>query len=155
MTSKLEQAARQLLETTEGIQHGTDWNNGTHAKIYRPKFPAAIADLREALAEQETISSGLCGGCAKKAADGWALYCVECWEKAEQEPVAEVHNTDTPSNWSIIKPGLPAGTKLYATHVRTKDLTDDEIAEIFSKYASDLYKARAVIAADREKNRGS
>ena len=37
--------------------------------------------------------------------------------------------------------------------VRTKDLTDDEIGEIFSKYASDLYKARAVIAADREKNK--
>ena len=45
-------------------------------------------------------------------------------------------------------------TPLYAAPVRTKDLTDDEIYEIFSKYASDLYKANAVIAADREKNRG-
>ena len=53
-----------------------------------------LAAIREALAEQEKlvpkVSHGLCGGCAKTAADGWALYCVECWEKAEpvkQEPV--------------------------------------------------------------------
>ena len=57
----------------------------------------ALAAIREALAEQEKlvpkVSHGLCGGCAKTAADGWALYCVECWEKAEpvkQDPVGEV-----------------------------------------------------------------
>ena len=55
----------------------------------------AMTAIREALAEQEKlvpkVSHGLCGGCAKTAANGWALYCVECWEKAEpvkQEPVA-------------------------------------------------------------------
>lgn len=52
MANKLEQAARQLLEVAVGIQHGTDWNNGTHAKIYRPKFPEAITALQEALSEQ-------------------------------------------------------------------------------------------------------
>jgi len=51
--TKLEQAARQLLEVAEGIQHGTDWNNGTHAKIYRPKFPEAITALKNALKELE------------------------------------------------------------------------------------------------------
>ena len=80
-------------------------------------------------------------------------------EQAEQEPVAEVHNTDTPSNWSIIKPGLPAGTKLYAAPVRTKDLTDDEIEAIVNSvgaYEVGYWQhafARAVIAADREKNK--
>ena len=47
---------------------------------------------------------------------------------------------------------------LYAAPVRTKDLTDDEIADIGSELAakncvSDITFARAVIAADREKNK--
>ena len=47
--------------------------------------------------EEPSVSDGVCGGCAKTAADGWALYCVECWEKAQpvkQEPVA--HYKDAP-----------------------------------------------------------
>ena len=66
---------------------------------------SADAELLEALAEQEKlvpkVSHGLCGGCAKTAADGWALYCVECWEKAEpvkQEPVAYL-NLQPVINW--------------------------------------------------------
>lgn len=49
--------------------------------------------------------------------------------------------------------GKNVGMKFYAAPVRTKDLTDDEIASIRNLYASDLYFARAVIAADREKNK--
>ena len=53
----------------------------------------ALATIRAARAQEQseqepTVSDGVCGGCAKKAADGWALYCVECWEKAEQ-PVSQ------------------------------------------------------------------
>ena len=84
---KLEQAARQVVDA---------WDLGE----FSTRMDEAIAALREALAEskrynhetgsvlipnplaeQATVSGGLCGGCAKKAADGWALYCVECWEK--------------------------------------------------------------------------
>ena len=50
---------------------------------------------------------------------------------------------------------LPVGTKLYAAPVRTKDLTDDEIAQAVGSPLDEVYLAdfRAVIAADREKNR--
>lgn len=78
MTTKVEQAARQLLEAAEGIQHGTDWNNGTHAKIYRPKFPAAITALREALDHS-----------------GEANEMVA--EQAEQEPVAWANGSNLSS----------------------------------------------------------
>ena len=55
-----------------------------------------LAVINEALADHsgdanEMVIEHKCGGCAKTAADGWALYCVECWEKAKpvkQEPVA-------------------------------------------------------------------
>ena len=45
--------------------------------------------------------------------------------------------------------------KLYAAPVRTKDLTDDEIDEIGKSYFDEwsFGFARAVIAADREKNK--
>jgi len=43
--------------------------------------------------EEPSVSDGVCGGCAKTAADGWALYCVECWEKAE--PVKRPQNCGT------------------------------------------------------------
>ncbi len=39
----------------------------------------------------------------------------EALAQPQGEWVAIVHNTDTPGNWSIIKPGLPAGTQLYTT----------------------------------------
>ena len=88
-----------------------------------------MADLREALAEQ-----------------------------TEQEPVATVvdeseEQTNTMS-WILSLP-LPVGTKLYAAPVRTKDLTDDEIEEIGKSYFDEwsFGFARAVIAADREKNK--
>ena len=91
--NKLEQAARELLEVADGIQHGTDWNNGTHAKIYRPKFPEAITALREALAEPQITTPDVCGevcaraklcyGCNKDLEEANAKFA----EQAEQEPV--------------------------------------------------------------------
>ena len=79
-------------------------------------------------------------------------------EQAEQEPVAWCYFCED-ALWGFFTdpdecdPDCDNEMPLYAAPVRTKDLTDDEIAEIFRKYASDLYKARAVIAADREKNK--
>ena len=70
-------------------------------------------------------------------------------EQPEQEPVCI--DWDTKTDEPIIG---------YAAPVRTKDLTDDEIAAVCvdipftvksTKY--DLAVARAVIAADREKNK--
>lgn len=35
--------ARALAEAAEGLSHGVDWNNGTHAKFYRPLLRKALA----------------------------------------------------------------------------------------------------------------
>ena len=119
--------------------------------------PEVLAKLESDLANQATISSGLCGGCAKKAADGWALYCVECWEKAEQEPVAEilVNDKDVIVLWHKTARQLGHQVKLYAAPVRTKDLTDDEVAKAYMECTGGdiIARFRAVIAADREKNK--
>ena len=53
---------------------------------------------------------------------------------------------------------IPIGTKLYAAPARTKELTADEIEEFYTRIWSGGKKsmfafARAVIAADREKNK--
>ena len=79
----------------------------------------------------------------------------------QQEPTAEVSE----EGYAWGKDGiLPAGSLLYAAPVRTKDLTDDEILEITKRFALGIafpvdgvttpeMFARAVIAADREKNK--
>lgn len=36
---------RPIADAAKGLAHGTDWNNGTHAKIYRPKLIAALRAL--------------------------------------------------------------------------------------------------------------
>ena len=57
---------------------------------------------------------------------------------------------------SIILYKNPCGSSdapLYAAPVRTKDLTDDEIGELIMPVKSIMEFARAVIAADREKNK--
>ena len=81
--------------------------------------------------------------------------------KTEQEPVAVISE----SAIGLVKlhsngVSLPFGTPLYAAPVRTKDLTDDEIMKINVDTASivptcdrQFHFARAVIAADREKNK--
>ena len=97
-------------------------------------------------------------------------YVCECefWEQeqseqeqSEQEPVAEVvlrkqtvgfGRTEERKDVMFLA-DVGVGTKLYAAPVRTKDLTDDEIKEIWSFGNGAIYFARAVIAADREKNK--
>ena len=90
--NKTTEALKLAEEALEGWKEYDTW---TDQQMWNDDDDEALAAIREALAEQEKlvpkVSHGLCGGCAKTAADGWALYCVECWEKAEpvkQEPVA-------------------------------------------------------------------
>ena len=84
--------------------------------------------------------------------DGYALIGIDAlkaWGKYEEvsnacchpihkpvvpqgEPVAIVHNTDTPGNWSIIKPGLPAGTPLYTTPPPVESIVIDSLLCAFS-----------------------
>ena len=74
-------------------------------------------------------------------------------EQAEHEPVARViGGVFEPCNDAV----LSGAWELYASSVRTKDLTDDEIYPLYNEPTSDkeaIEFARAVIAADREKNK--
>lgn len=38
---------RKVIEAAKGLSFGVDWNKGTHAKIYRPRLLAAIAELEK------------------------------------------------------------------------------------------------------------
>jgi hypothetical protein len=83
-------------------------------------------------------------------------------EQAEQEPVAwhepnAYGNVTTHKKWAEENGWLP----LYAAPVRTKDLTDDEISDVFDSVGSwketlfgdlPVVFARAVIAKFKEKN---
>ena len=158
---KLEQAARQALEAlcvAVEPKRGRYYCMNEQPVDMVVKYTEAITALREALSEQATVSGGLCGGCAKKVADGWALYCVDCWEKAEQEPVACKHEWFRTGAMQIGESRcIHCGEWNYTAPVRTKDLTDDEIYKLADDvdWAAGAYLgfARAVIAADREKNK--
>ena len=148
--NKLERAARQLLSVLESGM--IDIN--------------AVTALREALdhsgeanemvqpVSQEPVKRFTSDDVKVAFENGYAaaMSVADIAKEVEQEPVGWYKPSDfvlyrtKPDDVFVYIP-------LYAAPVRTKDLTDDEIAEIFSKYASDLYKARAVIAADREKNK--
>ena len=95
---------------------------------------------------------------------GEELYCVGVEDIAEiikqvaaheQEPVARLPaHPEHGLEW--LKPPPVWGTPLYAAPVRTKDLTDDEIYIAVGSAgfgASLIAGCRAVIAADREKNK--
>ena len=125
---KLEQAARQALEALEDIGGFEGWTEVKNK---------AITALREALAEQ-----------------------------AEQEPVACIIHTEEGDyvDWNSKGYCFYIGeTPLYAAPVRTKDLTDDDLRVCFkaTNTSEPLAEgwpglerfARAVIAADREKNK--
>ena len=144
------------------------------------KHEAAITALREALAEQAECKE--CGAKQAQIDRLMLEYCpdemtheqMQEWgnnqrpaEQEKQEPVAWGYANKA---GQVIK-CVPVGsfqldrykasgfdTPLYAAPVRTKDLTDDEIDQVAGpfpkKYKDDFYYfARAVIAADREKNR--
>jgi len=75
---------------------------------------------------------------------------------AEQEPIyisESCAERGCACHYSVEVDGEPVA--VYSTPVRTKDLTDDEIREMFNGYVAPetLLMFRAVIAADREKNK--
>jgi hypothetical protein len=103
----------------------------------------AIIALREALAQPQE-NTARCGGCSKTAKDGWALYCVECWEKAEPvkqeeaklpvEPVAtymghRLTPEGTKEFWGYADTVLPEKTKLYAEPVDAKAIRAEALEE--------------------------
>ena len=141
MTPKLEQAAREVIR-----QHSMECLSDK-----------AVDALREALAEQ--VHTPYC-----KQAPMCKTPCgnSDCVEQAEQEPVGEVVlERMGAGDAQIVRFQMygkipPVGTKLYAAPVRTKDLTDSEIADIGTNCGTSMWSlmfARAVIAADREKNK--
>ena len=82
-------------------------------------------------------------------------------EQAEQEPVGHLCEASF-GRGQVFWFNKPAdNTPLYAAPVRTKDLTDDEIDDVFKSLGfsladprpEDFSVARAVIAKDREKNK--
>ena len=126
MTPKERAAIQQALEA---LEVSTDWDVGAKGKQLQSM--KAITALRKALAEQ-----------------------------AEQEPVGHLCEASF-GRGQVFWFNKPAdNTPLYAAPVRTKDLTDDEVqklwhdtSSIVPMWAHHLHFARAVIAADREKNK--
>ena len=150
--TKLEQAARLALEALEAVSTAKERGFGIeYAKGY---VDPVITALREALAEQAECPHGVDDGA-----------CKECYmEQAEQEPVACKHEWFRTGAMEIGESRcIHCGEWNYAAPVRTKDpcnplqdLTDDEIYTLYSEPCSDremIEFARAVIAADREKNK--
>jgi len=126
--NKLEQAAQALL---------AHWD--TPAWKYLKPTGDLMADLREALKVTEASISD------HKLA-----------EQAEQEPVAYL----SPNGKALRPNEVTAGEissgqflAVYAAPVRIKDLTEYELDELRFQNLNYLDYARAVIAADREKNK--
>lgn len=120
---------------------------------------------------QPTMHMGnKCYSCCQKATKELedALKASAPVQQAEQEPVAwrvrgyNQFKTGNPVPWRYVdgadkpavnKPDCCDFEPLYAAPVRTKDLTDDEVAKAYLECEGDVITCcRAVIAADREKN---
>ena len=156
MTPKERAAMQQALEalesctpedTTTSYYVGKDYDESA---VYE-----AITALREALAEPELNLN--CKSVQKRLATVWGYVKAE---QAEQEPVAEVvvrplRGDQSQPTTDIKWLQRPTTGKLYTAPVRTKDLTDDELRQVLDRNCGDglMAIARAVIAADREKNK--
>ena len=147
MTTKLEQAARQIIDA---------WNHGSPFEKY-------LVALDEALSEPQITTPDVCGevcaraklcyGCGKALDEANAKYA----EQAEQEPVAITMLSNRLQYVEFLKQ-VPLGTKLYAAPVRTKDLTPHDITALIREGAADggwQGFAQRVIAADRALNNPS
>ena len=130
------QQALEALDTAYGLAE-SDWTE--------QKYNKAITALREALAEQ-----------AEQEAVAWRVRGYNQFKTGNPAPWRYVDGVDKPS---VNKPDCCDFEPLYAAHVRTKDLTDDEIRAVWLKVIDPdggdevMALARAVIAADREKNK--
>ena len=113
--------------------------------------PKERAAMQQALIYLDAIING--EGVKPYQLEGTAFTLREALaEQAEQEPVGVVEGSGEWGIAGVLVAGVPIGTKLYASPVRTKDLTDDEIDRIACNVSHKEF-ARAVIAADREKNK--
>ena len=153
MSTKLEQAARQALEALIVAEefvdrHSEDWYISGQQDL--KQIRESITALREALAEQE-----------KPLYRKVLREMLDAHEQSEQEPVAYLR-MGSDQRFVVTKAAeeLVADTfhQLYTAPVRTKDLTDDELDIFVSEKTMDMRMtlrefARAVIAADREKNK--
>jgi len=175
--NKTTEALKLAEEIFSGMLHGTDWNNGTHANIYRPKFPKALAAIREVLAEpvQEPVYAFRRRGlndfctCTKERYEELAgmpnLFEVTTFYAApvqpvKQESVAVVEITYGREPECYVTGNIddfPEGVfKLYAAPVSVEvewvDLTEGEQEAIYLKCNTPSEYTKAVIAAFKEKN---
>ena len=160
MNNKERAAMQQALEALEELHH----SNST--KVAVEKYNTAHNALREALAEQTEQEPVECERCEELAADkGTWFRMAERFAIRNEElkkALAQALNLiegEWPEGDEIAQPVIDAMKATLANKpapARTKDLTDDEIEEIGKSYFDEwsFGFARAVIAADREKNRG-
>ena len=119
-------------------------------KLYAAPVPITTPDV----CGEVCVRAKLCYGCGKALDEANAKFT----EQAEQEPVAWIKLNEDGVYIEDV-----TGFPVYAAPVQQVDLTDDEIEraldaakvpELPDGYKSvDLEIARAVIAADREKNK--
>ena len=153
MNDKTRAAMKQALEDICGAKLCEINSMSSRHEMLR-LMDKAITALREALAEQDWV----CDEQDAKVAGRFKRYRAE---QAEQEQVAVLDITYGREPECYATPNaedLPEGTyRLYAAPVRTKDLTDEEIFKTNKTELPDCQDlvdfARAVIAADREKNK--
>ena len=151
MNDKERAAMQQALEALEELHY----SSGT--VVAAKKYESATAALREALDQDIDCPCG--------------SECIKCSprvllaEQVEQEPIyisESCAERGCACHYSVEVDGEPV--TVYSAPVRTKDLTDDEILEITKRFALGIafpvdgvttpeMFARAVIAADREKNK--
>ena len=150
MTTKLEQAALQALEAVEVYE----------IKLNSRLCNEAITALREALANTRSSirSTSEYSEQAEQEPVAWALSHSMGLEFGSKYPIQETK--EAAEQMARQHMGAVVVTPLYDTPVRTKDLTDEEIMKINVDTASivptcdrQFHFARAVIAADREKNK--
>ena len=175
---KLEQAARQALEALEEAREMIGYP--ANMVLYEEELA-----LREALAEQEKplyrkVLREMLDAHEQAEPEPVAWQGAEEWEPLAFQLCAD-ENGEESCNELLWDGGVipePWGerwlkyedeakrmieyVRKYAAPVRTKDLTDDEISDVFDSVGSwketlfgdlPVVFARAVIAADREKNK--
>ena len=142
-------------------------DDGMVAVIPLDLYNDLMATLSEALAETEITTPDVCGevcaraklcyGCGKALDEANAKLA----ESVKQEPVEIVVEVDRHGEATVAFGAwnLDVGSHIfYAAPVRTKDLTDSEIATLIQRHTIDgkimpFALCEAAIAADREKNK--
>ena len=133
--------AQQIEEALEDIVRVFEFETGTPVE--------ALATIRAARAQELNLN---CKSVQKRLATQWGYVKAD---QAEQEPVGRWNWNEAKFEWlTKFDYHKHHMTPLYAAPVRTKDLTDEELNDIWYGNTKDgwLGLFRAVISADREKN---